>query len=272
LETVYLNARELIVLAAMAGAEEFAGIPDGFRGMDEAEIGRELVIIRDGLAARGYARFDFDGNFDVSADILRLIGICASYDKHVLAEKANPQGEALSLHFFLRNGEIVSLKGSGGDYALATATLASIHAEILRHIAWEAAKTPAESKIILQNNLLQRVKDIGESEFDDSFGKKALLDAGCGETEAEIIRDGLRGAADYISAIITDKRGSISNVTAIRSPKGALTVTPVPYRDAEDGSDEAETEFRFVDAERFAQRVSEALCAAGIPRENGGYS
>jgi hypothetical protein len=120
---------------------------------------------------------------------------------------------------------------------------------------------------VLRTELLNKIKNADENEFDDTLGKKLLIDAGCNDAEAAVIRDGLCAKADYFSLTVARAAdGESSGVSAVCSSNGSLMIAPVPPAGDDDG---AGIEFRATGPERFRREASEILSAAGFPREGG---
>lgn len=271
MKTITLNSREIIYLAARTGGSELMGIPDGFVGMEDLEIQQELLKIENDLSNRGYMETDFDGNSNINDDVARLVKACTACEKFISADKVKAGQPYGSLLFYVYGNDIVQVFEKKEDqYTLTLVKDLDINNAVVDYIDWIDEKTtPVGDKVTVPQRLIAQLQNnYGQAELKSPKEISELCKAGCSEGQAQIIVDGLRGAANYYDIVIidlTNEENDMMSILAINTANGSLELIPT-HREEEET-----IEFTSINHDQFRGKLSKSLNTIGIKESSGGF-
>lgn len=222
MNTLELSSKEIIYIASLCDADVFYGIPDGFYGMETAEIAVEINKIKVNLTNKGYAEMNFDGDFVVSEEVMKIISDCVLCDKYISFDKTCMQKKQF-MRCYLKEDKSYLLMGNDDYYVIERVPMFNTKDKLLSFINWIESTTEADEESIIKNELLYELKSM--SEFDNPENK--LKATGCNATNAKIICDGLLGNATYYSFSVIDNSGQaeeVNNLSFINSTSGSLYI------------------------------------------------
>lgn len=112
-----MTARELMYVAAQAGAKEFYGLKDPFKGVSEADVQDVLTEVQTGLDRKGYAQMDFQGAFVIQEEMAELVKTCAFCDAYLCVQpvRGTPVKPAV---IYFRQGAQVLLTEAGDQQSV----------------------------------------------------------------------------------------------------------------------------------------------------------
>lgn len=230
MDSITLTSREILYIASTCGADEFWGIPDGFYGMDEAEITAEINSIKLSLTNKGYARMNFDGEFEIADGVKEIILVCAERDKYISFDKSALNKDRI-LRFYIKGDRIFRITEEDNSYLICQSAKNAIKKSLLDFAKWSEEKQLPEESAILENEFLRKVKAMNE--LDNPVAELKLM--GCDNVKAKILYEGLSGFADFYSLMIIDftaENDELQSLMFIHSDDGTLELEPL--RESED--------------------------------------
>lgn len=250
MEKLCLTSKEILYIASVSGADEFIGIPDGFYGMDEAEIATEISEIKASLIEKSYAEMDFDGNFAIKNEIVKLVNECANFKRYIAFEKAS-KGKSKTIRFYFGENDVYFVKDEEKSFAIDIISKIKIKKELLEFIEWQKDNELSNDKVILEPALLNKVKSMNE--FDNPENELKMM--GCDNLKAKIIYSGLNGSSEYYSLIDIDntkETNQFNSLMFINSEDGAVELIPVE-------SETESLEVAYVDLLSITTRIEEII-------------
>lgn len=225
MQNIQLNACELLYIASLFDVDELYGISDGFYGMDEAEIAAEINNVKRRLNDKGYAEMDFDGNFNIKDEVMKVIEVCVKQDMYIAFDKVQKTANA-ALRLYIKDHKVVKVVGDHINYTVQTTDINSIKSDLLSFVNWtDDKRILKEKETFIENELLRKVK--GMNELDDP--EKELKLMGCSNIKSKILYGGLTGDAEYYAMIIIDftaEEQDVYSLIFIHSSDGILKLTP----------------------------------------------
>ena len=261
-----LNSRELLFLAALTGAEQLYGIPDGFFGMDDSETAREIYNLRDRLEKKGLANTDFNGNFIPDAGLISLIESCSGCERFISFEKTGKKTEPVRMMFYLNGQTAVKIEQVFEDFSLGSVEQSDIKRMILEKIdRKDSEQKSSMESVSISNDALNRIKGFAYDGFNGKAGKlaeKELQNLGCSKSLSALIYSGLAGESAYLSVTAVDferEDDGVFGIMALNSKDGSLELLPV-YVGQDDG-----VRFSGISQSVFEAKINGALSSVGIP-------
>ena len=225
METLCLTSKEILYIASIGEADEFIGIPDGFYGMDEAEIATEISKIRSSLMDKSCAEMDFDGNFTIKNEIVKLINECANFNRYIAFEKVS-QEKSKTIRFYFGENSVYFVKNEEDNFTIDIISKSAIKKELLGFIEWKSNNELSNDTVILETALLNKVKSMNE--FDNPENELKMM--GCDNLKAKIICSGLNGSSEYYSLVNIDhtkENNQFHSLMFINAEEGAVELLPV---------------------------------------------
>jgi len=227
---IILSPRELLYIAALLDAAEFLGVSDAFFGMEDAEIGQELMNLQSSLEEKGYAEMDFDGSFTLKEDVCEMVDICANCDMFIVVDKNKADKPQIRDLYYAKSENIVRLSESAdGNTLTLMSGIDGLLAHISQDMEWQTSVAGALKDVKIPNEILSEVKDQAGS-LDQSSSVRILAESGCDELSAKAIISGLTGKSDYFAVVITVFGGEgegVYNIMLTASANGIYRLTPI---------------------------------------------
>lgn len=225
MDKVHLTASQILYLAALCGADDFYGVPDGFYGMDNVEIAIEVNSIKMDLTVKGYSEMDFNGEFKVNPEILSGISKCADFDIYISLDR-NINNINSFLRFYIKGSEIYKLVKNQNEYVIDQINGIVLKQEVSDFMSWNRENEELIKGIDLEKTLLKKVKTMSELEKPE----KLLIEAGCDGVTAKLIYNGMQGNGGYYSFTVLDRLSDTNKVKSLiflYGKEGALQLQPV---------------------------------------------
>lgn len=125
-----LSPKEFMFLCIAMGAEEVYGIEDVYSDMSEDDVLTEVQHVQQSLEKKGYVSSDFDGNIDISDELIEIVGICAGTEKFISFNNQNKNGEQSILVFYFEDDTVVRSERTNDDYELSYTDIDSAIEEV----------------------------------------------------------------------------------------------------------------------------------------------
>lgn len=253
---IELTIHELLYLSALAGANDFVGIPDGFYGMSDLEIRKKLLDVHESLERKGYAQTDFDGSFVVSETLEKIVAVCALCDKYIIVDRNTGRHRPKKIAYYFKDGEVVLIKKGGEEYLLEYVEGVAIWKNILNFANWIEPQATAQSdRIIVPQEAISRIMENSLDLLDNTVAMDVLCGFGCSKLQAKIIYEGICGSGNYIFILAEEKvkQKAVVSISVVRSENGTLELTSTKV----DGKDVIE--FRQITGRLFDERLNDIL-------------
>lgn len=164
------------------------GLLDVFSAIPDAQFPTCIQNAEQELLEKGYGVMDFDGNFSLEEDFARLVSGCAG-ENCVLQIDQRKEGKQERMTCYLHQG--AALTQAGTDCVLDAG--AALPGAVMEFLGLPEASESLE-EIAVESRLIAE-RDV-----------PGLMEAGCGETLAQLITASAAGEGGYAQLVrITDK-------------------------------------------------------------------
>lgn len=224
MDTMTVTGQELMLLAAKLGSSTFYGVRDPFRGMTPEDIQEVRIPLQQSLEAKGFATMGFDDSFIVKPTVAELVTTCAMCDNYLCAGAVRNSVESAPYRCYRKDDLLVELRQDGDTMELRRTTAAQMSETLSALLGRDDPCDPPDEHIVLSYGDLFAA----QQEPDDGNALSLLVQAGCSETAAQILLDGLRQRADFSTVMVTDLQKQTSNgLFCICSSSGRLCIRQV---------------------------------------------
>lgn len=220
-----LSDKELIFLAVMLGENNFYGIKDPFRGMEEKEIWAEIPDIQLGLEKKGYVNLKFDDSVAIKPEVQNLISVCSQCEKYLIIDSIMYGKLQNKCILYLRDEKAVVLKQNVSGWEVKSVKPVDFILELQDKLAAQSGKfSELNETILLEQDILAQVSQ----QTDDKQALDILQNAGCSLDMVEVLLAGVRRNCTYCSVQIFDiKAKSIQTLNCLFSEQGNLQIVPL---------------------------------------------
>lgn len=211
MDSCELSAKEIMCIAASLGATELYGIPDGFGGMSESALSREILGVQTALEQKGYLKENFDGETSLSGDVLNMVEICVRCEKFIAVDKQLRHSTQEGILFYIKDAMAVMAVKNGESYRLKVFDTSKISEAVLGLIAWKNDGAQEKFHYRISNKTLEKAKKLKTRNADEA-ALEELTSAGADTGTAKMIISGFAGDEDFYSFTFADLKAEKDNV------------------------------------------------------------
>jgi hypothetical protein len=189
-----LSDKEILYLAAMAGAEELYGIQGESFGSDGEEIAAEWERVREQLERKNYIETGFDNTITVDPELHGLIAACADPKVFIRAVRLENDSRMHVRNFYLTNDIAAELdrdRTNGSRWYLTPLlNIAKVISNIREcYCSENIYKNEDSIEFETTKELFETIRDLASGDRSEAAG--LLIGRGCPE----------RAAGDFIEAL-----------------------------------------------------------------------
>lgn len=203
MEQYQLKGEELLYLAAKAGAEQFYGVKDVLIGLPENERRLKIFEVEKNLSEKKYIQEDFDGNIEIEKKIKKVISVCAFFQSCLFMEGIE-DGVQNFCYYFIKDGEVYSMKQAEGVYVLESVDGNALKAKVHGIVKKEMAKAEDISEFLISMKEMERITTLIKHGAGEK-GKEQFIEAGADTKIAAAIVDAIEKKADFRSLVFIEQ-------------------------------------------------------------------
>lgn len=249
---ITLSACEILHIIGALGKDDFFGIDDGYKDMDDMEINRAIADAEASLIEKGYAELDFNGNFSVANEVSDALLICADCEKMLDIEISGMNKSKIKKTVYSKERRLIELETVGNStYKVTCCDIDGVKRAIFDNLNWISEKSSASGRFFFTKKVLTEAKQtLG-------FGTEEHLIKACRNTDtAKVIANGLNGNSNYYAFTLFDfekESVEINSLMILNSIDGSLEMEP------EVNKEENSYAFKPVDYPTVKNRIEDTL-------------
>ena len=227
---IRLSDRELVYLAAQAGAMRFYGIPDPFFAMDAAQLRFAVEEVKRSLHNKGYADQGFDSGFSISEDVLSLMEVCALCERYLITSLSGTDSDFRTVAYS-RDSRVVILQETGkGDYLLTEVYDQTLTSSLEKMDLFFGHTVPTQEAISVSIpfQTLASAQKKAVPEEDDAGALTVLMEGGVPEPMAKVLLAGFHGTAPSLNMNLIDlQRRRTDGFLCFAAQEGMIRMSPI---------------------------------------------
>ena len=249
---IVLSGCEILHIIGSLGKDDFFGIDDGYKNMNDIEINCAIADAESSLIEKGYAELDFNGNFSVAKEVSDVLLICADCEKMLDIEISGVNKSKIKKNVYSKEHNLVEFETVGNSiYKITHCAVDDIKATIFNNLNWIREKSAIPGRFFFTKKVLTDAKQtLG-------FGTEENLVKECKNTDiAKVISDGLNGNSNYYSFTLFDfekETVEINSLMILNSADGTVEMKP------DKNNEESSYLFKPIDYDTVKKRIEDTL-------------